>query len=156
MTKHISRHVKQLILEAHSHTCFYCKARATSVDHIVPRRAGGTNDLTNLIAACRWCNSTKNGWELPSPRLQNAQEAAAAMAPMVRARIKLAAEEAAAARKRAAASRPRIETAPLSFRLDGSLKKELEAMARADKRTLARSVTLILTDHIEEMESRAK
>lgn len=36
-----------------------CTVVATSADHIVPRSRGGTNDLTNLRAACRHCNSAR-------------------------------------------------------------------------------------------------
>lgn len=34
-----------------------CTIVATTVDHVVPRDAGGTNHPANLRAACRPCNS---------------------------------------------------------------------------------------------------
>jgi DNA modification methylase len=37
--------------------CRRCGAHATDVDHIVPRRQGGTNDRTNLQALCKQCHS---------------------------------------------------------------------------------------------------
>jgi len=48
--------------------CIHCNARLTvpldghsgfTVEHIVPRSAGGTNDLENIALACGGCNSEK-------------------------------------------------------------------------------------------------
>src|SRR5687768_14408598 len=46
--------------------CAYCLTdlwqlpiESRTVDHILPRKAGGTNDPTNLIAACHSCNSRR-------------------------------------------------------------------------------------------------
>lgn len=50
--------------------CYYCgkpRARGASnrgrirltIDHVVPTSNGGTDDLENLVPACRWCNSAK-------------------------------------------------------------------------------------------------
>jgi 5-methylcytosine-specific restriction endonuclease McrA len=40
--------------------CVYCGQEATTVDHIVPLNYyGGGYEKTNLVAACRSCNSTK-------------------------------------------------------------------------------------------------
>jgi len=36
---------------------------ATEVDHIVPLRAGGTNDAENLQALCKSCHSRKTAIE---------------------------------------------------------------------------------------------
>lgn len=33
--------------------------RAATLDHVVPRKQGGTNDDSNLIACCASCNSRK-------------------------------------------------------------------------------------------------
>lgn len=47
-------------------TCVYCgtdlkHADPTDVtlDHLLPRSAGGTNEATNLVTACRHCNSQR-------------------------------------------------------------------------------------------------
>lgn len=40
--------------------CFYCSDRADHVDHVKPRKHGGTNATWNLIPACRRCNLTKS------------------------------------------------------------------------------------------------
>jgi 5-methylcytosine-specific restriction endonuclease McrA len=40
--------------------CFNCKStKELVIDHIVPRRRGGTNDLTNLQLLCKVCNFRK-------------------------------------------------------------------------------------------------
>jgi 5-methylcytosine-specific restriction endonuclease McrA len=40
--------------------CTYCGELAETVDHIVPRSNGGTNDRQNLAPACNRCNRRKN------------------------------------------------------------------------------------------------
>lgn len=42
-------------------TCGYCRKKATTMDHIVPRCQGGQSEWGNCIAACRKCNSRKGG-----------------------------------------------------------------------------------------------
>jgi 5-methylcytosine-specific restriction endonuclease McrA len=40
--------------------CINCnKAPSIGWDHVVPRRAGGTNKRTNLVPSCRRCNTVK-------------------------------------------------------------------------------------------------
>jgi len=40
--------------------CNYCgTAPATTADHRIPRSIGGTNDISNLVPACAWCNGKK-------------------------------------------------------------------------------------------------
>lgn len=57
------------------HKCVYCgkdilesldSFAASHLDHLKPRRAGGTNDLFNCVTACAVCNSMKGGFD-PSP-----------------------------------------------------------------------------------------
>ena len=40
--------------------CSYCGGPAGEVDHIVALNNSGTNDWTNLTAACRSCNASKS------------------------------------------------------------------------------------------------
>src|ERR1017187_1827064 len=51
-----------------------CAGRATTIDHVVPRSRGGSNDWENVVAACRPCNGKKGkhllseiGWESKIP-----------------------------------------------------------------------------------------
>jgi 5-methylcytosine-specific restriction endonuclease McrA len=43
--------------------CFYCDAETPpderSVDHVISRSVGGTDDYINLVMACRRCNTLK-------------------------------------------------------------------------------------------------
>lgn len=48
------------ILARDGHRCRYCgSAHELQIDHVVPVVAGGSNDPTNLVAACRICNNGK-------------------------------------------------------------------------------------------------
>ena len=53
--------------------CYYCgeqlsRRRATK-DHIVPRSKGGSNEQTNIVDACRMCNSEKGRLSIDEFRL---------------------------------------------------------------------------------------
>jgi 5-methylcytosine-specific restriction endonuclease McrA len=39
--------------------CQYCGTRADSIDHVVPRSRGGEHVWSNVVAACRACNTRK-------------------------------------------------------------------------------------------------
>ncbi len=41
------------------HRCGYCRGRATTVDHVIPRSRGGTWTWLNTVGACRACNHRK-------------------------------------------------------------------------------------------------
>jgi hypothetical protein len=41
-------------------SCVYCGEQATSIDHVKPRWAGGSDDMSNLVPACTSCNSRKS------------------------------------------------------------------------------------------------
>ena len=44
--------------------CIYCDGAANSVDHLIPRLAGGPDSADNLVTACKSCNSSKGGRDL--------------------------------------------------------------------------------------------
>ena len=48
-----------IVLRRDCYICAYCGEPANEVDHIQPRVLGGTDDLDNLVACCRRCNSSK-------------------------------------------------------------------------------------------------
>ena len=53
-------------LDEFNYCCAYCLKHESqvgklSVDHMTSLSQGGTNDIDNLVPACRPCNSSKNG-----------------------------------------------------------------------------------------------
>ena len=52
--------LREVVLEEADHLCHYCGDRAIGVDHVIPRKQGGGNERSNLVAACRQCNSRKS------------------------------------------------------------------------------------------------
>ena len=44
--------------------CVYCGAKATEIDHVIPRSSGGTNSVHNLVASCKACNQMKSNLSL--------------------------------------------------------------------------------------------
>jgi 5-methylcytosine-specific restriction endonuclease McrA len=51
--------VRKLVLERDYFTCHYCGQEANTVDHLIPISKGGTDEATNMVAACIKCNSGK-------------------------------------------------------------------------------------------------
>lgn len=65
MSKHSSRgtdwqRIRLSVLDRDNHQCAYCGREATEVDHIVAKANGGTDTLSNLVAACKPCNGRKS------------------------------------------------------------------------------------------------
>lgn len=62
------------LMHRDGHRCGYCNAKATTVDHVVPRSRGGAHNWENCVASCAPCNHRKAdkllselGWELHVP-----------------------------------------------------------------------------------------
>jgi hypothetical protein len=55
--------------------CWYCNCllteKTSSWDHVVPLSRGGSERPSNLVAACRRCNSSKGNKTIPEWRLRN-------------------------------------------------------------------------------------
>jgi len=60
----LSKRIRYEILKRDNHTCRYCGASAPdatlTVDHVTPVALGGSDDPSNLVAACRDCNYGKS------------------------------------------------------------------------------------------------
>lgn len=58
--------IRKEVLARDGAICHYCGVtrRWMQVDHVVPRTKGGTDDLANLVVACRRCNSSKGNRDL--------------------------------------------------------------------------------------------
>ncbi len=54
---------RNYLYEREGHHCFHCgkalRRDQVSVDHYLPKSAGGTNDLFNVVCSCRKCNRYK-------------------------------------------------------------------------------------------------
>jgi hypothetical protein len=59
-TKRTTKHrFRAGIFQAWNNECAYCGDHADTLDHVVPRSAGGLTVAGNLIPACRACNGRK-------------------------------------------------------------------------------------------------
>ncbi len=58
---------KREVFRRDGHTCQYCGQRTyqLTIDHVVPRRHGGSHTWSNVVAACAPCNRRKGG-KVPS------------------------------------------------------------------------------------------
>jgi len=60
----VSKRLRYEILNRDGFACRYCGAKAPDatlvVDHVTPKALGGTDEPTNLVAACRDCNTGKS------------------------------------------------------------------------------------------------
>lgn len=56
--------LRSFIFNRSNGKCVYCGAKATEIDHVIPRANGGTNSTYNLVASCRVCNQMKSNLSL--------------------------------------------------------------------------------------------
>lgn len=67
----VSKRLRYEILRRDNHQCRYCGATAPdvklTVDHVVPTTLGGSDDPTNLVAACADCNAGKTSSSPDAP-----------------------------------------------------------------------------------------
>lgn len=57
-TRH--RKLRAAAIKLHGNYCYYCgRPKPLSLDHKVPLKQGGTDELDNLAPVCRPCNSLK-------------------------------------------------------------------------------------------------
>jgi 5-methylcytosine-specific restriction endonuclease McrA len=70
------RRIRRLILERDGHRCTLelpgCQGVATQVDHVVPRRFGGTDEPANLRASCARCNRRRGDGTEPVAEVASA------------------------------------------------------------------------------------
>ena len=58
------KELRSFIFSRSNNKCVYCGAKATEIDHIIPRAKGGTNSTYNLVASCKSCNRKKSNLSL--------------------------------------------------------------------------------------------
>jgi 5-methylcytosine-specific restriction endonuclease McrA len=63
---------KREIFRRDKYTCQYCGNRAENLtlDHVIPRRLGGSHSWENLVTACASCNHRKGGRTIEQAGLQ--------------------------------------------------------------------------------------
>ena len=63
--KYVPQSLRKKVFERDNYTCVYCGVRAyeepLQIDHVIPRCMGGSNNINNLVTACKKCNNRKNG-----------------------------------------------------------------------------------------------
>jgi len=70
LSKKLGKRISNAIRERDAHKCVYCGATAFSsgfhlhFDHLTPKVQGGSDDPTNLVLACRSCNSRRQDMSL--------------------------------------------------------------------------------------------
>jgi hypothetical protein len=62
----VSKRTRFEVLRRDNYTCRYCRSadNPLRVDHVTPVALGGTDDPTNLVAACQDCNAGKSSTSL--------------------------------------------------------------------------------------------
>lgn len=65
----VSKRTRFEVLRRDNHTCRYCRAtdQPLTVDHVTPVALGGTDDPSNLVAACKDCNAGKSSSSPDAP-----------------------------------------------------------------------------------------
>jgi 5-methylcytosine-specific restriction endonuclease McrA len=58
--------VRKEVLNRDYFTCHYCGQEANTVDHVIPISKGGTDEASNMVAACIKCNSGKRDRMTPT------------------------------------------------------------------------------------------
>lgn len=60
MSSYDRRRRKKLLIRRDGQHCRHCGTRSNlTIDHVLPKSQGGTNDIRNLQLLCQDCNSAK-------------------------------------------------------------------------------------------------
>jgi len=66
LLNYITHHTKKLKINRHriyrrdNYQCIYCGSKKElTLDHVIPKSKGGTNDWENLVTSCSTCNIKK-------------------------------------------------------------------------------------------------
>lgn len=74
----VSKRTRYEVLRRDNHTCRYCGGVAPdialTVDHVTPVSLGGSDDPSNLVAACRDCNAGKSSSSPDAPLVAEVSE----------------------------------------------------------------------------------
>lgn len=83
----VSKRTRYEVLRRDNHTCRYCHATDSplTVDHVTPTALGGTDDPSNLVAACKDCNAGKSSSSPDATLVADARQAELKWAAAMRA-----------------------------------------------------------------------
>ena len=56
------RKLREIVIRRDGGTCQLCGMEGNHVDHVIPRRLGGDDSLSNLQLLCSKCNLSKGGF----------------------------------------------------------------------------------------------
>lgn len=99
----ISKRLRYEVLRRDNHTCQYCGGESPdvklTVDHVIPVALGGGDEPSNLVAACKDCNTGKSSVPPGAPLVEKVSTNAAAYAgvlthAMTKVRAQMQEEEA--------------------------------------------------------------
>lgn len=60
----IALSLRQIVYDRDGGACYYCGDHGDTLDHLIPRKAGGLNTVINLVCCCTVCNSFKADFSL--------------------------------------------------------------------------------------------
>lgn len=93
----VSKRLRYEVLRRDNHACKYCGAAAPdatlTVDHVVPVALGGSDDPSNLVAACVDCNAGKAATNPDGPLVEDVKQDALRWALAMRAASELIQQE---------------------------------------------------------------
>jgi hypothetical protein len=87
----VTKRLRYEVLRRDGFACRYCGAKAPdvelTVDHVTPSSIGGTDDPTNLVAACKPCNAGKSSSTPDAPVVADVEAEALRWARSVKAAL---------------------------------------------------------------------
>lgn len=83
----VSKRTRFEVLRRDEYTCRYCRAtdQPLTVDHVVPVALGGSDDPSNLVAACKDCNAGKSSSSPDAATVATVREEALRHAQLIEA-----------------------------------------------------------------------
>ncbi|WP_136314335.1 HNH endonuclease [Actinomyces procaprae] len=78
----VTKRTRYEVLRRDNYTCRYCHSTTSelTVDHVIPKALGGSDDASNLVAACRDCNAGKTSTKPDDHLVAEVSEQAVALA----------------------------------------------------------------------------
>ena len=93
----VTKRTRYEVLKRDNHTCRYCGASAPdaklTVDHVTPLALGGSDDPSNLVAACQECNAGKASTTPDAPLVEDVKAIDVQWAAAIKRAAAMVAEE---------------------------------------------------------------